>query len=283
MLSIFKKPHPFIFNSGSILIPGIFTFLLILLFRPLGFNSLPLNYVVAFALGFGLIASILVWFTVKLLKFIAPQWMDEDSWTLGKEILLIFTVLVFIVLTIFFIFFSINVTEHSPWELFRTVFVKTLLFSAFPILFMVLFEQYNYQRKQLKEAEKLNQKVKAENGDLDVIHSVTAENGQLVLQLKTNEILWAQSDGNYLELFYLNEAKEIKKELIRNRLKNLADQLPNDTFFHCHKSFLINLLQVQKVQGNARNFEVILRYSNNPIPVARSKSSELKEKINRHI
>jgi ABC-type multidrug transport system fused ATPase/permease subunit len=282
MQFIFNRPHPFIFNSGSILIPGIFTFLLILLFRPLGFNSLPLNYVVAFALGFGLIASTLVWFTVKLLKFIAPKWMDEDSWTLGKEVLLIFTVLVFIVLTIFFIFFGINVTEHGPWELFKMVFIKTLLFSAFPILFMVLFEQYNYQRKQLKEAEKLNQKVKAENGDLDVIHSIAAENGQLVLQLKTNEILWAQSDGNYLELFYLNEAREIKKELIRNRLKNLAELLPNDTFFHCHKSFLINLHQVQKVQGNARNFEVILRYSNSPIPVARSKSSELKEKINLH-
>lgn len=140
MFSILKNPHPFIFNSGSVLIPGIFTFLLILLFRPLGFNSLPLNYVLAFAFGFGLIASTLVWFTVKLLKFIAPQWMDEDCWTLGKEVLLIFTVLVLIVLTIFFIFFSINVTEHGPWELFKMVFVKTLLFSAFLILFMVYLQ-----------------------------------------------------------------------------------------------------------------------------------------------
>lgn len=283
MLSIFKKPHPFIFNSGSIFIPGIFTFLLIVLFRPLGFNSLPTNFVLAFAFGFGLVASTLVWFTVNILKFIFPKWMEEDSWTLGKEVLLIFTVLILIAFTIFIIFLSINITENSPLELFKMVFINTILFSAFPILIMVLFEQYNYQRKQLKEALDLSQKVSIENKGTDITHSITAENGQLVLQLKTNEILWAQSDGNYLELFYLSDTKQIKKELIRNRLKNLAEQLPDDTFFHCHKSYLINLNHIQKVQGNARNFEVIPRYGNISIPVARSKSSELKEIINRNI
>lgn len=281
MLTILNRPHPFIFNSGSILIPGIFTFLLIVLFRPLGFNSLPTSYVLAFALSFALIASTLVWFTVKLLKFVVPHWMDEENWTLGKEVLLIFTVLVFIVLTIFLIFFSINITEHGPWELFKMVFVKTILFSIFPILIMVLFEQYNYQRNQLKVANELSQKVKLEQKHTENVHSIVAENGQPVLHLKSDEILWAQSDGNYLELFYLESGEKVIKELIRNRLKNLVDQLPDETFFHCHKSYMINLNHIQKVQGNARNFEVVLRYGKTPIPIARSKSSELKEKINR--
>jgi len=118
---------------------------------------------------------------------------------------------------------------------------------------------------------------------LDVTHSITAENGQLALQLKSDEILWAQSDGNYLEIFYLEGGQNVKKELIRNRLKNLAEQLPNETFFHCHKSYLINLNHIQKVQGNARNFEVVLRHGNISIPVARSKSSELKEKMNHNL
>ncbi|WKV11233.1 LytTR family DNA-binding domain-containing protein [Marivirga harenae] len=280
MFSIFQKPHPFIFNSASIVIPGIFTFLLIFIFKPLGFNSLPINYVLAFALGFGLIASSLVLISVKLLKFTFPKWMDEDAWTLGKEVFLIFTVLILIAFTIFIIFLGIDIADSSPFALFRMVFIKTLLFSAFPILFMVLFEQYNYQRTQLKEAVDLSQKVTHEKNSHAFTHSIRAENGQLVLQLASKEILWAQSDGNYLDLYYINEANEIKKELIRNRLKNLADQLPDDSFFHCHKSYLINLNHIQKVQGNARNFEVILRYANVSIPVARSKSAELKEKIN---
>ncbi|WMN06920.1 LytTR family DNA-binding domain-containing protein [Marivirga arenosa] len=283
MLSILKRPHPFIFNSGSILIPGIFTFILISLFRPLGFNSLPTTYVLAFALGLGLIASTMVWLTVKTLKLFFPKLMDEDLWTLGKEIMLIFTVLLLIVFTIFIIFLSIDVLDNDPVSLFRMVFVKTLLFSIFPILIMVLFEQYNYQRNQLKVANELSQKVKLEQKHTENVHSIVAENGQPVLHLKSDEILWAQSDGNYLELFYLESGEKVKKDLIRNRLKNLVDQLPDETFFHCHKSYMINLNHIQKVQGNARNFEVVLRYGNIPIPVARSKSSELKEKINRSI
>jgi len=279
MFSILKKPHPFIFNSSSVLAPGIFTFLMIVLFKPLGFNRLPLSYLLGFGAGFGLIASILVWFTVKMLKTLLPQWMDEDQWTVGKEILLILTVLLAIIITIFLVFLGIDVTDNSSFELFKMVVGKTFLFSFFPILFMVLIEQYNYNRKQLKEAIKLNKEVISEKLDRTDTHSIKAENGQVVLQLETDQVLWAQSDGNYLELFYINDQKEVKKELIRNRLKKLADQLSSDPFFHCHKSYLINLHHIQKVQGNARNFEVILRYSDEPIPISRTKSAELKEKI----
>jgi hypothetical protein len=98
---------------------------------------------------------------------------------------MILTVLVFIVLTISFIFYvSMSVTlvtvSFFKW------FLSGLFYLVFPHSFIVLFGKYNYQRMQLKEAEKLNQKVTAEKSESDISHYITAENGQLVLQLNTH-------------------------------------------------------------------------------------------------
>ncbi|WP_338767862.1 LytTR family transcriptional regulator DNA-binding domain-containing protein [Bernardetia sp. ABR2-2B] len=305
-----KKPHPFIFTLGSILVPSLITFLVILVFVPFGLVQTDALSRFSYAVFFGVMVAFCIWVGVNGLQKLFSNSFQEENWTIGKEISLVFTILTLIVFVVFLIFAALNSFENL-WLLFQSIFIRTLLISFFPILIMILYEQYHHQKLKWKEAQSLNQtlqkkqielqekqakfKTEFENqlqsqiqeqvkAKVEEIEStllpkkvvLEAENGKVALQLEPNEILYLQSEGNYIEVFYKSENK-IQKELIRNSLKKLEGHLPQDTFFRCHKSYIINLSKVQKVEGNARNLELILEKTENKIPVSRSKSQQLSE------
>lgn len=271
MFNFLRRPHPFIFNKSSILLPGAITFLIIALLAPLNFQTLDLSYRIGFAILFGIIASASVWIIVSLIIKIYPDY--EEKWTLGKEIQLIFTVIFVIALFVFFLFLGFDLSDVKVYSLFQTILINTLIISFFPVVVLVLFEQYNHQKKQWKHAQNLTQLLTARNQSKNEMIQFTSEVGKVELQLKADEIRYLKSDGNYVEVFYHD--KSIKKVLLRNRLKTVFDSLPQTHFFHCHKSYIVNKNAIIKVEGNARNFELYLRGVEQIIPVSRAKSDEL--------
>jgi hypothetical protein len=281
----FHKPHPFIFNRSSLLIPFVITFLVVLVLRPFEFSEVSFPYLLLWALFFGLIASTCVWVVVRVLQNFTTHALLEDQWTVGKEILLILTVLLCIMLVIFAFILSLN-PEANRLKLLGFVLLRTFLISLFPVLILVLYEQYSYQKVKRQEAQQLNQAMQqgllaqasntmASPGDVlaEKIH-LTAENQKIALSLAPAHLLFVRSEGNYVEVFYLrNDA--LHKELIRAKLTSIEEQLPGSDFFRCHKSFLINLRHILKVEGNARNLELVMDHYAEKIPVSRSKSKAL--------
>lgn len=59
---------------------------------------------------------------------------------------------------------------------------------------------------------------------------------QMFTKIMLADILFIRSDDNYLELHTTN-----RKYIIRETLKNMISQLPENLFFRAHKSFIINL------------------------------------------
>ncbi|WP_425389580.1 LytTR family transcriptional regulator DNA-binding domain-containing protein [Ekhidna sp.] len=271
LLSFLEKPHPFIFNRSSVLLPGIITFLIIGLLAPLGFQEVDLIHRLGFALLFGFIASMAVFFVVMLLKSVYPNY--SDRWTVGKEILLILVVVGVICLLIFFILFYFQLTQLPPAQLFKLVLINTMMLSVFPVVILVLFEQYSHQKKQWKEAKEMNHLLGHEQIKSNDILQLFGENGKIELQLTPEELICLKSDGNYIEVIY--GLDKLEKKLVRNRLKTLAEQLPDSLFFQCHKSYVVNKMSIVSVEGNARNFELKLRGVSGSIPVSRAKSEEL--------
>lgn len=287
ILRLIQKPHPFIFNGNSIFVPGFITFLIFVLFQPLGLEDLSLAAHVVVALLFGLVASLSVWATVRRLQSVMPQSFTEESWTLGKEIVLIISVLVVIISFIFALFLALDLVTVSVGELFQLVFLRTLFISFFPIVISVLYEQYSHQKEKWKQAETLNQQLRANQEKtiafptLPVANTaepliIEAENGKVALQLAQDQLAYLKSEGNYVDVFFLEE-KNIQKTVVRNRLKVLLERLPNQHFFHCHKSYVVNINWITEVRGNARNLEIRLQYSMDWLPVSRSKSTSLQQ------
>jgi len=281
MFRIFNKPHPFIFNNSSVVIPSIITFLIISVLAPFQFQELSLKERLIIGFVIAMVVAILISFSVVFLKKIAPKLMREDKWTVGKEIVLILCVvfIIIIVLSVSILFTQDNYTSISP-VLFQTASI-TIGISIFPIAISVLFEQYRHQRRQYKRATVLTKSLKNENSQIHSTNTaksrtknkilVKSENEDLELQLSQQDLVYIKSEGNYIEVYYLH-SNQIQKKLVRNRLKNMESILPETTFFRCHNSYIINRTYILKVEGNARNLELQLKYCEETIPVSRSKA-----------
>ncbi len=201
--------------------------------------------------------------------------MDVETWTTGKEITLFISATIVVCISIFLFLYVISPARRSPFILLGSVAINTLAIGIFPIFIIVLYEQYNHQKKQLAKAMQLNRMLHFKSKISSEMIQLTGENGKTELQLMPEEIIFLKSDGNYVDVHY--RLKHPEKKLIRNRLKFLIEQLPKRQFFQCHKSYVVNKEYILSVVGNARNFELKLRDISDPIPVSRGKSEALKQ------
>lgn len=90
--------------------------------------------------------------------------------------------------------------------------------------------------------------------------------GKLVF-LESQEILYAESDGNYSTI-YLSDGQKI---VLTKKLKEVNELLPGDSFFRIHNSYIINLT---KIKEYLKTDGYVVLQSNHKIPVSRKKKSD---------
>lgn len=289
MIKLLNKPHPFIFNAYSVFVPSIITFFIIAVLAPLQFQELTIQIRLMVAISVSLFVALSIVVSVSLLRKLVSKTLIDDSWTVGKEVLLVLSVVFVIIILLSVAVLIVQDNEDPIISLVLKTASITIGVSIFPILILVLFEQYRYQQSQFKKATILTQTLKSENSKLrSSIHKtissekkllLKSDNNDIELQLHPNDLVYIKSDGNYLEVFF-SEANQIQKKLLRNSLKKLDIVLPKSIFFRCHNRFIINGNFIVKVEGNARNLELTLKGCPETIPVSRAKAKEIATFLN---
>ena len=196
-MKFFKKPHPFIFNSISVILPGMVAFSVILLFAPLELKELNLIERGSIGLLFGVISSLCVLITVLFLKRLIPDKIGEENWTIGKEFVLILTVILIICSVNFIVIILIQLSSAGFWDTFKMAVLYTFLISIFPVVIMILTEQVVHNRSILNQASKLSESLGYINSTSRNEKSVSAlsklkllaENGNTELEIDSNLIL----------------------------------------------------------------------------------------------
>ncbi|WP_299666042.1 response regulator [uncultured Polaribacter sp.] len=88
------------------------------------------------------------------------------------------------------------------------------------------------------------------------------------IKINSDDILYIQSSGNYLEIF----AKD-KKYLIRAKISDFINQLPQENFLKVHRRSIINLQKVDMV-GNG-----FVKINNQEISISKTFKKELHHKL----
>lgn len=96
---------------------------------------------------------------------------------------------------------------------------------------------------------------------------ITINTDGKLLFLENNEVLYAESDGNYTTLF-LSDGQKI---LLTKKLKEVYEMLPKECFFRVHNSYIINL---NKIKEFLKTDGYVILESNDKIPVSRQKRSD---------
>lgn len=133
---------------------------------------------------------------------------------------------------------------------------------------IVKIKKYN---SRIFATERLEQVLK--NFHKNPIHKKITLNtdGKLVF-LSSDEILFAESDGNYSTI-YLADGHKI---VLTKKLKEVNKLLPGESFFRIHNSYVIN---IGKIKEFIKTDGYVILESNHKIPVSRQKKSDFLDMI----
>ncbi len=117
------------------------------------------------------------------------------------------------------------------------------------------------KEEQMVEIDDDDNQEEHEKGDTNLIldNMIFVKNGDFFIKIPVNDIMFFQSEKNYVELF-----AEKSKYLIRHSLSDLHNHLNNDVFYRIHKSYIVNIAFIKAIKSNQ-----IMMKNGNLIPVGR--------------
>lgn len=284
---------------------GVFVTMFLYLFQPFGISEYPKNKFVL-CVGFGVVTfvvSILYEIVISLLFRIKE---DRPSWTLKKWIAHTTINVSFIAVGNYLFLQYILGWNSFYWYGLLIMMINTFLLGLFPIVFSGLLLQVRASKAFEREAESIQSERKknhaphssipaAENtphlasddallsnsqvGGMDKTQSTKdcielaalTANDTIILNLE--DILYIEAMQNYVAIFFNDPTHKssIQKKLLRNTIRNISDQLANTSIIRCHRSYLVHLIHVNDVSGNAQGLRLSLSHPEAPpIPVSRT-------------
>lgn len=123
---------------------------------------------------------------------------------------------------------------------------------------------------------------------IDMVHRVfkrSSTSGKIVLQSTTQEklglhmdqILYIEAEDNYSRIVW-KEDNTRREKVLRTTLKNLENQLSGTDIIRCHRSYLINSSKYS-IYGNSRGFRLVSTSDSFKVPVSRSRSKAVIERL----
>lgn len=123
------------------------------------------------------------------------------------------------------------------WNCFFAIFFVLLIPTTLSWLYMAFWEKKNALQK-LQNQYKSNDIVPPAV-DQPTVVQFKDEKGEIRLSVKLENVIWIESDDNYVHIKYQNQGKMLDY-LLRNSLKRLADDLKDTTIFRCHRKYMVN-------------------------------------------
>lgn len=260
----------FIFKLKVSAVFGGFVFLFLYIFQPFYISFYP-EIIFEFTLGIGLIIFLGILFFLTISPLLFKKFFNEDSWTIGKNIL-------FIIIGIFFMSYAIyyfGETFKASYNYKKLTYFQYLFYSIMvAIIPCIFFISYNEKLTRTKRALKANKIITKRVPSKKIVSNTIklyAQNNKEYIEFDSKNLLYITSQGNYAS-FYLKKEDCVKEEIIRITLAKVENAL-NDfssAFIRCHKSYIINSNYIRDIKGNARGYLITLKGVSFDIPVSRN-------------
>lgn len=181
-------------------------------------------------------------------------------------------------------------------------FFETLVIMAFCSFLIGLYWRFKFRGKylaaELEELKQMNEQLQlmqqkspskslldnepekeaqpqATHPDTIDLAGTTSE----TVTLHIPNLLYIESVGNYVKVVQLHEGK-VATHMLRATSKQIEESLScYPTIVRCHRAFLVNLQQVEKIISKAGAMQLLVKHSNDYLPVSRSNMAGIKQAI----
>jgi len=183
------------------------------------------------------------------------------------------------------IFLDINMPELNGLEMVRTLpnppkIIICTAYSEFALesfeygvtdylLKPIKFERFVKAVNRVIQMNITDNKTIEDNGSYDPkIRSIFVKENSIIRKIDFEDLLYVEAYGNYLKI----ETKS-HQFVIRGTLTEFGIKLPDNLFIRAHKSFIVSISNIKKLEGN------ILVIGNKEIPVGHLYRNELVKKL----
>lgn len=257
---------------------GLFVFGFLALFQPFGINTYPGN-IALFTAGYGLVTTGFMLVLNNLLPWIFAGTFDEDRWTVGRELVWTLVNILAIALgNILYTAWAIQMRISLPNAM---IFLGyTLLLAIFPVLGGILFRERHLRHRYEADSAQINAELhpSSTHQALNAVE-VPSQNQDESFAIRPNALLFVKSDENYCDV-YFRVGEEVEHRVVRTPLLAIEEAFAHcPQVLRCHRSYLINLSQVERLSGNAQGFRLHLSGWPESIPVSRKLNSSIRDRI----
>lgn len=282
------------------LISAIIGTLFFAVFQPFGVSLFSMSERFLITCGLLVVAFASCMTCEGIVNYVLRMPMDMNkgpSYTMKRGI--VFQICNIIVLTVYLsLYFDRFVNnEHVDNHLSLEKSLEVLIASIFCCFFIGLYWRNVYWKrhyaKQLEEAQLLNgvlmerARLAEASGQVSMTDTTSAKEEPIILEGNTKEsvslllsdFLFAEAEGNYVSVHYIAHGEE-KQAMLRTSMKNVVTSLCTDgDIMQCHRAYIVNLRQVESVEGRSSGIGLRLRHCDTIVPVSKSYANEVKECI----
>ncbi len=217
--------------------------------------------------GFAMVGALGLAFS----QFVLRKWLKLEQFVIKQ-----FLIWVLFELLLLTLILTIIYNDFSNWLYFFGEFLFTLkhtfLIIIIPYSFVLLILSLFHSKSELLEMKKQRSKTVVKN---DLI-KFPDDKGNVKFTLPIKDFIYLESTDNYVYIYY--RAHEIiKKELLRNSLKNLEIILKDDPIKRCHRSYMVNLINLNIAKKTGQKISLKLNLVPNLIPVSKTYQREFLE------
>ncbi|MEM9052319.1 MAG: LytTR family DNA-binding domain-containing protein [Bacteroidota bacterium] len=278
MSSILSKPFPALVEKKqrlrSAFLISLFVFGFLSIFKPFGISNVKGGFYIVTSL-YGGITLVTLLLTQMVFPTVFSGHYDEQKWTVGREIL--HTMLNVLLIAIGNFLLSC-LLEFFPWSLntFLLFVGFTFAVGIIPVSIQVLIRQNVYHKRNQKAVKEDNEVIaqRAVTEEAKILITLKEDEGKGDFTVDSSEILAIESSGNYIDI----HTSSNKPTTLRKTITSAAGELPSD-YLRIHRSWIVNLKSISKVDGNARGYILQFENSQLTVPVSRSKLKEFDKRL----
>jgi DNA-binding LytR/AlgR family response regulator len=299
-MNLLRQPYPQNETPGHgwrlALLFGVFVGAFLTIFQPFDLNTWQTDHKLLKIWGFGGITFVVMVVMMVVVPRLWPRFFVEEGWTVGKQIAYVFVqILLIAVANRLYLVWLVGGAYGAGWGY---SLVVTGLVGIFPTTAAVVANYIRQLKRYQQQAATLSATLPphpsadtstssvavAADGPTEPHQAaivLVAENEKDTFTLPAADLLAIESSDNYCTVFFARK-QTLAKELMRSSLSRLETQLSDfqyidnvKSFVRCHRSYVVNLEQVERISGNAQGYKLHLLGGQLIIPVARKYNDTL--------
>lgn len=273
--------------TATVVFTALFSLVFLLVNVPFSDNvwfELALTETFAFTVVFFLISLLVVVFSKRLMYLLSGRFsltlMQFVAWNFAEVLVIaaLYTVFTFEGIRLGFL----HPEDAEPDYLFLRAVLYLTISLGVPYVVSALYFAINDKNNTIRLLNYGNV-VSDEEPSLrnEKKITLTDNNGLIKLSVSLSNLLFFESDDNYIKVWYRASGGELKQYMLRCRLKTIEESFADSCLVRCHRKYIVNILQVKLMTKDKNGYLLDLDEPElEPIPVSKTYEEQVLARFN---